>query len=213
MTCLPLRKLPAWLYSISPNKVKHELREKIIRYQEECDDVLWEHWSKGEHSRINPFSGAGTNVSQQIALSNHRVKLLTDLQRTRDRGSRAAIHEQIAHVSQALCLSVPEIDSIGVADLPVPDVLAEFWGALEELDAKGLKYNHSKNPSVLALNLVSLARIFLEQDIRIIFNRDLRDALKLSRQPLYMTLKTVDSAIEAGAKKCWIFSRPTQMIN
>lgn len=25
MTCLPLRKLPAWLYSLSPNKVKPEL--------------------------------------------------------------------------------------------------------------------------------------------------------------------------------------------
>ncbi|MCQ8140326.1 phage antirepressor N-terminal domain-containing protein, partial [Vibrio parahaemolyticus] len=26
MTCLPLKKLPSWLYSISPNKVAPELR-------------------------------------------------------------------------------------------------------------------------------------------------------------------------------------------
>jgi hypothetical protein len=37
MTCLPLRKLPAWLYSINPKKVAPELRERVIRYQEECD--------------------------------------------------------------------------------------------------------------------------------------------------------------------------------
>ncbi|MBC3917317.1 phage antirepressor N-terminal domain-containing protein [Undibacterium sp. CY18W] len=43
MTCLPLCKLPAWLYSINPNKVKTELRDKITRYQNECDDVLWDH--------------------------------------------------------------------------------------------------------------------------------------------------------------------------
>ena len=32
--------------SISPSKVKPEIREKLERYQEECDRVLWEHWMK-----------------------------------------------------------------------------------------------------------------------------------------------------------------------
>lgn len=45
MTCLPVRKLAGWLYSISPNKVKPELREKVVMYQEECDDVLWQYWT------------------------------------------------------------------------------------------------------------------------------------------------------------------------
>lgn len=44
--CLPLRKLPGWLYSIDHNRVRNELRGKIIEYQNHCDDVLWEHWSK-----------------------------------------------------------------------------------------------------------------------------------------------------------------------
>lgn len=48
MSCLPLRKLPAWLYSIQPNKVKAEIRDKVIQYQEECDEVLWQYWTKGE---------------------------------------------------------------------------------------------------------------------------------------------------------------------
>ncbi len=39
MTCLPLRKLATWLYSISPNKVAPKLRDKIVKYQEECDEV------------------------------------------------------------------------------------------------------------------------------------------------------------------------------
>ncbi len=46
MLCIPLRKLPAWLMSISPSKVKPEIREKLVRYQEECDRVLWEYWSR-----------------------------------------------------------------------------------------------------------------------------------------------------------------------
>lgn len=51
-TCIPVRKLPAWLYSVNPNKVKPELRDTVIKYQEECDDVLWDYWTKGK--AINP---------------------------------------------------------------------------------------------------------------------------------------------------------------
>lgn len=48
MICLALRKLAAWLNTISPNKVKPEIRDNVIRYQEECDDVLYEYWTKGQ---------------------------------------------------------------------------------------------------------------------------------------------------------------------
>ncbi|WP_391485809.1 phage antirepressor N-terminal domain-containing protein [Acinetobacter pittii] len=47
-TCLLLRKLPAWLYSIMPGKVKPEIRDTVIMYQQECDDVLWNYWTKGQ---------------------------------------------------------------------------------------------------------------------------------------------------------------------
>ncbi|HGK8567252.1 MULTISPECIES: phage antirepressor N-terminal domain-containing protein [Yersinia] len=47
VTCLALRKLNGWLQTISPNKVKPEIRDKVVQYQEECDDVLYEYWTKG----------------------------------------------------------------------------------------------------------------------------------------------------------------------
>lgn len=50
--CLALRKLAGWLQTISPNKVKPEIRDKVIQYQEECDDVLYEYWTKGHV--VNP---------------------------------------------------------------------------------------------------------------------------------------------------------------
>lgn len=51
MTCLPLRKLPGWLMTIQPNKVPNPAtRERVLRFQHECDDVLWEHWSRS-HSQ------------------------------------------------------------------------------------------------------------------------------------------------------------------
>lgn len=52
MISMPLRKLPGWMTSIHPNKVRPEIRDNIIAYQNECDDVLWDYWSKGQ--AINP---------------------------------------------------------------------------------------------------------------------------------------------------------------
>lgn len=42
--CIPLRKLSAWFYLIFPKKVKPEIREKLVKYQEECDEVLRNYW-------------------------------------------------------------------------------------------------------------------------------------------------------------------------
>lgn len=47
MVCLPLRKLPGWLMSIHASKVRPELRDNVIAFQNECDDVLWSYWNEG----------------------------------------------------------------------------------------------------------------------------------------------------------------------
>ncbi len=47
MVCLALKFLPGWLFGISVNRVKEELREKIIRYQREGYDVLWDAFQEG----------------------------------------------------------------------------------------------------------------------------------------------------------------------
>ncbi|GAB3528717.1 phage antirepressor N-terminal domain-containing protein [Photobacterium alginatilyticum] len=53
MICLPLRKLFGWLQTLSPNKVKPEIRNLVIQYQNECDDVLWQYWNQ-QHSKPTP---------------------------------------------------------------------------------------------------------------------------------------------------------------
>ncbi|HGJ5874866.1 MAG TPA: phage antirepressor N-terminal domain-containing protein [Arsenophonus apicola] len=72
MTCLALRKLAGWLATISPNKVKSEIRDKVIQYQEECDDVLYEYWTTGEvkakpRKKVKQIAGCIT-VEQQEAI-------------------------------------------------------------------------------------------------------------------------------------------------
>lgn len=39
--CLALEYLPGWLFGVSTSRVREELRDKLVRYQEECFRVLW----------------------------------------------------------------------------------------------------------------------------------------------------------------------------
>lgn len=47
LVCMPLRKLAGWLSTIQPSRVKPELQDRILTYQNECDDALWDYWTKG----------------------------------------------------------------------------------------------------------------------------------------------------------------------
>jgi hypothetical protein len=55
MLCIPLKKLNGWLFSINPEKVKPELKETIVLYQEECFTALHDYWFNG--AAVNPKSG------------------------------------------------------------------------------------------------------------------------------------------------------------
>lgn len=75
--CLPLRKLAGWLQTISPNKVKPEIRDKVIRYQAECDDVLYDYWTKGVV--VNPRKGSVMEELNQACAAMKRDKGIASL--------------------------------------------------------------------------------------------------------------------------------------
>ena len=57
MLCLPLKFIPGWLFGINPARIKNiTIREKIIRYQRECYDVLSEAFQKGRLTADPSFS-------------------------------------------------------------------------------------------------------------------------------------------------------------
>jgi hypothetical protein len=46
MTALPLDYLNGWLFGINANRVKDEVKDRLVRYQEECYQVLADHFRK-----------------------------------------------------------------------------------------------------------------------------------------------------------------------
>lgn len=203
MTCIPLRKLAAWLYSISPNKVAPELRDKIIQYQEECDEVLWKYWTKGGAAR----PGAVT-IAQQISMSKHRFALMKELMRSRNKVMREALGTEITRLSGSLGLAVPDLKGLGRVEPAQADVVADFWAALMQLDAKSVAYNHSKKPNLVALNMPHLAELFAQHGIPIVLGSGVTSALKNSVNPRFIDLKAVDSVIRKVTVKCWLFAQP-----
>ena len=47
VTVVPLRKLPGWLMTLQPRRMKPEIAARVRLYQAECDDALWAYWSTG----------------------------------------------------------------------------------------------------------------------------------------------------------------------
>lgn len=70
---LPLNKLNGWLFGVDASRVKPEIREKLVEYQEECFDVLSDYWQKGEAT--NPRL---TTIDERRPL-NRAVRTLANL--------------------------------------------------------------------------------------------------------------------------------------
>ena len=66
MACLPLKKLPGWLMSIHASKVRPDLRENVLAYQDECDDALWAYWNEGRAVNHRGPDQAMTVLGQTI---------------------------------------------------------------------------------------------------------------------------------------------------
>lgn len=204
MVCLPLRKIPAFLYSVNPSKVKPELREKIIRYQSECDDALWDYWSQGSASR----PGAALNDAQFISLNRAATALLKQLQRETDPESRRYVHEQLVGISQKLGIQPPALEKIGRAALPDHEspLIDEFWEIFDMLLAvPNSRLNHSRNKELIAINMPQARSAAAAAKLVLPDIGELRRVLKHSQSPRFVEIKAVNSQHTRSAVKCWVF--------
>ncbi|EIV7638077.1 antirepressor protein Ant [Klebsiella pneumoniae] len=74
MLCIPLKKLNGWLFSINPEKVRADIRDKLIQYQEECFTVLHDYWTKGKAE--NPRKTQQSTAKQLTPLRQTAERLI-----------------------------------------------------------------------------------------------------------------------------------------
>lgn len=166
-----------------------------------CDDVLPALRKTGVYQMGNRPEAASR-------IPNHRLRLFLakELYRTRDPELRVLIHQQLADVSNALGLPVPDLDRLGRSAPKMPDVAQLFWQALTFLDGKSASYNHARADNLIAVNLPELARMLIEVGHPLRFDAPLRQALWQSTSPrcLYKN-HAVHSGITGKTIKCWVF--------
>lgn len=101
MLCMPLKKLNGWLFSINPEKVRVDLREKVIQYQEECFEALYNYWHFGKAERK-------TTVDQRTGLRN-AVNMLV--------GKKGLIYSDAYHLIHQR-FNVESIEDLTLEQLP-----------------------------------------------------------------------------------------------
>ncbi|MEQ2027679.1 phage antirepressor N-terminal domain-containing protein [Xenorhabdus szentirmaii] len=185
MICLALRKLAGWLATISPNKVKASIRDKVIRYQEECDDVLYEYWTTGEvkakkttvedrtplRGLVNTLMGKyGINSKKLFQMVHHEfgvshINELTD--------------EQLPSAIEYLATKAIEGEFLGKEGMPIPNNYSIFTGRLlMELENGEVLYSQVLTPNYYVSTLNDFMEIAQRAGYLLIHKEDMRPMMK-----------------------------------
>lgn len=79
MACLPIEFFPGWLFSINPANVKEEAKENIIRFQLECNRVLFHHFFGSQKRRIEQDSVEIQLLEELSELNQQKSTITTSI--------------------------------------------------------------------------------------------------------------------------------------
>ncbi|MBA2881805.1 hypothetical protein HNR65_002136 [Desulfosalsimonas propionicica] len=75
--CIPVRKVAGFLATINHNKVKNGLRAKVLAYQRECDDALWDYWTRTQKRDLPVWKGLLARAGDGTISPSQRIRLLS----------------------------------------------------------------------------------------------------------------------------------------
>ncbi|HGB5187255.1 TPA: phage antirepressor N-terminal domain-containing protein [Salmonella enterica subsp. salamae serovar 21:z10:z6] len=180
MICLALRKLAAWLNTISPNKVHPEIRERVIRYQNECDDVLYEYWTKGQV----------TNPRKSETTADDRTPLRGLVNRIM---GKTGIHYQPLYKMIHREFGVNHIDEL--TGKQIAEAMEYLAGKVLEGELLPKDQDRSPLPSVIPRNGPGRVMLYLNE------NGQVKDTYPLTEDQVVMSF---DAFVSYFRKKGWI---------
>lgn len=81
MVCIPLRFFSGWLFSINPDNVKEEVREKLIEYQKKCNDILYDYFfsrvdfSQKKEKTVTKAKEVCDEKAEQLRIAKSELKV------------------------------------------------------------------------------------------------------------------------------------------
>jgi len=101
---LPLTKLNGWLFGVDASRVKPEVRDKLVEYQEECFEVLSNYWQKGQAVKprtVTPDERAGLRAA---------VTMLTTKRGLMHSAAYSLVHHRfnVEHIDELTTEQLPE---------------------------------------------------------------------------------------------------------
>jgi P22_AR N-terminal domain len=105
MIMLPVKYLQGWLFTVDANRVKPEIKDRLLQYQRECFDVLNQYWQN--HSQLGRVDTSST------AACFSELHVFIELTRGRMRVSPKGTPYNIVSISTALVLKyLYELDAV-----------------------------------------------------------------------------------------------------
>lgn len=200
---LELEQFHGWLITIMPDRIKDQAkRDLIIRYQAEAFRVVFEHF----HGRFGGSAESVRSVAGRIASQNQIMKLMRKLQATYHPRERRALHQMLDGLCQHVGIDTPALEDLGRDAPMLPDLLDNFWRAIDILEARGHELNFSRKGRLIALHLPTLRELLVSERMDVRVDGDMQQALEKSEQPRFVARKPVNCR-DGKNRHCWVFER------
>lgn len=212
-TCMPVRKLPAFMASINPKKVRPELRKKIELYQNECDDALWDYWTKGHAERKAPSPALEEDPTPSTPADREPLRRLVDAWSRATGKAHAALWPQVtsyfgltkvselprAWVPDAIKFVQARIDGVQTSDKPAPAALKIPVVDDKTYQCGKLVFSYLNDIANLAKRLEIAVPVVAHPGCRDALLSDEKEALYSSARSHYLCLcHSIETAYESA---------------
>ena len=186
---IPDRKVRTWICGINPKKVKPEVRPQLEAFQKECDQVLYDYWTRG----------VAVNPRYQIAPSGELKAFIGEVVGT-------AVKSAIEEVSKNLIEKTVKLTMAEIRSEDPVYLAAKKWDIIERMDAKEPLAKEQIVASQQAiLNILipgsrgkSLSEMSLTHSVEWIYQKSLE-----GYQWAYKTIEAAAAQLTKIAKKLW----------
>lgn len=220
MLSIPLTKLNGWLFTVNPEKIPDpSVRTTVELYQEECFQVLFDYWHKGE--AINPsfqrYKTRPPSLQTVLntwgsAIKNSRTGGLSQRE-AMVRANDGAIKAYGIDVIDWLGIDVEQLDDgqvkrkVAVARKEDEEATAEkFFGAIRELSGSEREKCVEVKDGQLLLHMPTLLKALRNNGHRF-QTTPLHKALK--KHPLFIDsnkqVRCYFASTKSESTRCWVF--------